>query len=468
MGSPVVWRRGRSVIAAGLAVPMLRNNSFFFAATACVGLANYLLNTTAARRFPAGTYSQFGIMLNLLAAFVPISVAAGTAITRRAIANRAMSEAHQQATDEIQRLLVRHWSLLCLGGLLLVAVGHAAIGHFLRLTTTAPLSLVVLTGYWIVVQGMLQSVLQERGDYGRLSAIFLGEGVFRGLLGVAIILAGVGITGALTIYALSAVLAAFFFPRPPALWHGARTAWVVMRPIYRDIGQLLLANLSVIVLSNLDIILCRRWLTPETADRYVAIASLAKFFLFATAAISTIAFAEMIKAEHRGTSSARPLLFSFGLIAALGLLFVGFCRIAGTLVMAFAFGAGYRMSGHALWLTAGSAFAVSLITLEITFFNARNWFWYLPFLFVACAAIVGALPLADGQLRRYAAVYAIGTLSIAFLLAVPLGFKLAGGATRMERPLPERPDHITPAPEFAGIRPAQQTEDGRVDEDACG
>lgn len=432
-------------------MPLLRNNGFFFAATACVGLANYLLNTTAARHFPSGTYSQFGIMLNLLASFVPISAAAGTAVTRRAIQNRATGNASQ--TDAIQRVLVRHWSLVCVAALLALTLARAHIGQFLRLTTTVPLYFVVASGYWLVVQGMLQSVLQEQGRYGRLSSIFLGEGIFRGAVGVTALLSGVGITGALTVYALSAVVAAFFFPRPRALWHGPGISWPVIRPIYRDMGKLLLANLSVILLANIDVVLCRRFLSPETADRYVAIASLAKFFLFATASISTIAFSEMIKAEHAGGSRTRPLAISLALIALLGSLFVAFCAVAGVRVMAFAFGAGYRASGHALWLTAASACAVSLITLEITYFNARNRYWYLPFLLTGCMAIVGALPLAHGNLRGYAAVYAIGTMTLATLLAAPLGLGLSGRIMRGEQE--PRPEAERPAPavmEYAGVR----------------
>jgi len=86
------------LIKRGLMHPILRNNGFIFMATMVVALAGYLLNTTAARRFAPGQYSQFGIMINLLGALAPLSSAIIGAVLRRA-SRRMRSSAHSSGTS---------------------------------------------------------------------------------------------------------------------------------------------------------------------------------------------------------------------------------------------------------------------------------------------------------------------------------------------------------------------------------
>ena len=411
-------RQTMEMMRRAIRQPILRNNGFIFMATVVVALAGYLLNTTAARRFAPGQYSQFGIMINLLGILAPLSSSIINAVLRRASLNRA-SGVHEE-TDSIQRALIRHLSFAFLIGLGLVAISHERIGHFLRLTTTTPLYLVCIAGFWLTMQGVLQATMQEQGKYGRLSFIFFLEGVFRGVVGVTVIAIGLGITITLGAYTLSAVFAALLMPWPRMPWTGARAKRAAMRPLYRDIGQLLLANLCFSVLVTLDVTLCRRYLAPVMADRYTALAALGKFFVFATNSVSAVAFAEVVKNVHRNESSKRPLAISVGLIAGLGLPFVVFCAIVGPLVMTLAFGDAYRAGGRVLWITALSAVAIALINLEVAYFNARHWLWYLPVFLLGCIATIAALPLADHNLRGYAGIYATGTMMLAIVLFIPL------------------------------------------------
>ena len=410
-----------------IAYPLLRNNSFFFLSTVVVGLANYLLNTTATRRFAPGNYSQFGVVLNLVVIFLPLSGAMISAVMRRASYNR-MSQGND-ATEAIQRTIVRYLTIFFAGLLTVTFIAHEPIGRFLRLTTVVPLYFVVVIVYWLFLQGLLQAILQEEGKYGRISAIFVGEGVFRATLGVTVILAGLGINAALAVYMLSAILATLFLPRPHAFWTGERAPHRALFPIYRDIGPLLLSNIGFSFLTTLDVILCRRYLSPITADQYVAIAAMAKFFLSATGSVSTIAFAEIVKAAHHGESSARPLGFSLVLIGGLGVPFVAFCVLFGPFVMNLAFGSAFRASGDQLWITATSAFAVSLLGLETAYFNARHWLGYLPVFLLGSVVTIAALPLAHQSLGGYAGTYAITTSVLALIFLIPVFLGLTGRLT---------------------------------------
>ena len=407
--------------------PLIRNNSFFFLSTATVGLANYLLNTSATRHFAPGNYSQFGVVLSLAVILLPLAAAITSAVVRRASFNRVTGAVAE--TESILRALVRSLTLVFAALLGTTIIFHVAIGHFLHLTTIIPLYFVVVSTYWVFLQGLLQALLQERGRYGRISAVYIGEGVFRGVVGVSVIVAGLGINVTLAIYMLSAILATFFLPRPRALWTGERAPYHVLAPLYRDIVPLLLSNIGFSFLTTLDVVLCRRYLSPIVADQYTAIAQMAKFFLAATSSIAMITFAEVVKAAHRGEANVRPLGVSLLLIVGLGVPFVLFCLLFGPFVTAFAFGGSFRESGHALWITATSAFSISLLTLETAYFNARRWLGYLPVFLLGTAATVAALPLAHHSLRGYAGAYAIATTTLALLFLLPVFLGLTGRIT---------------------------------------
>ncbi len=402
------------LLRSAITHPQVRNNGFFFASTAVTGLASYLLSTTAARTFAPGDYSQFGILLNLLAYCLPFSTAITGATLRQASLNRVRGD--DARTAAMQRALFARLSLAVLLGLGMVALVREPIGQFLRLTVSAPLFLVVVIGYGLTVQASFAAVWQEQGKYGRISLLFLIEGVFRGVFGVAAILLGASMVAVLAIYTVSSVALIFLFPRPPALVAGERAARRAMRPLYRDIGRLAVGSLIQIALTNVDVLLCRRFLDPVTADHYVAIISLAKFFLFATGSVSVIAFAETVKEGHRNTGRDQSFRFSLALVAAAGAAFIAFCALFGPFVTQFAFGPSFRASGDALWIAATSAVAMSLVNLVIAYFNAHNWLWYLPVLVAGGGVIVVAFALAVSGLVAYVGIYAAGLSLIALVL----------------------------------------------------
>ncbi len=423
----VLWVRARGAIRRIAGIPILRYNGIFFLSTAVMGFANYLLSATAARQFIPGTYSQLGAMLNLIAALTPVSGAIGGAVIRRASANRVRHNSAE--TDAIQRTLNWYLSLAHCAILIAAFIAHGAMTRYLRLASATPLYLVAATSLFAFMFGLLQGILQERGTYARLSAILMAESIFRCIVGLIAIYAGFGVTGVVFVYALSAALVVVALPRPPALWTGERAPWGVIAPVMRDVARLALANFSVAALVNLDVVLCRHYLPPIVADRYAALAALAKFFLYATGSISSIAFTEVTKAIHRGETHHRLLFLSLCLIAGGGVLFIAVCALAGPVVMGLAFGGLFRASGSLLWITGISAVAISVINLEVAYYNAYGWLRYLPILMLGSVLTVTALPLAGGRLGAYAGVYAIGTIALALLLAVPMALQLTDRIT---------------------------------------
>ncbi len=405
-------------------MPTLRNNAMLFGATAIVGVANYALNVTAVRTFPLGRYSEFGVVLNLLTLGLPVAGALSNVVTQRASYNRVRGD--RDETFAVQRAFMRYFTALFAVGMLVLVLVREPLREFLRLTESGPIFLVALTLYWLFLQQLLLATIQEAGDYRRIAGMLALEGVFRGVVGVGVMVAGLGANVTLAVYMLSAALAAALLPRPVRFWQGVRVPFAAMRPLLRDMGPQMVVSGAFSIIAALDVLLCRRYLDPAVADRYVALAGLAKFFLALTSSVTAIAFVDVVKAAHRGETGGRPFALAMGLIAALAGPFILVCAVFGPLITATTLGEPLRESGQYLWGTAVTAFALALINLAMAYFNARQWFGFLPFYVLGGAGIVAALSLAGGQLPAYTGIYAAGAILLALLLLVPVTLGVTG------------------------------------------
>jgi len=394
--------------------PILRSNFVFFLSAGAMGITNYLLSTMLARRLPPGDFSQIGVTLNIIAPLQPLAAAIGVAIVRSATENRVLGT--REITDAIQRTLLRGIIVIHLVLSIAMLVLHEQVSAFFRLTHPSLPYLALTISAVAFCFGLFQAALQERGQYGRLSLLYFSESVFRLVGGFLVITLGFGVPAVIVIYLVSAVLILIPLPRPNSLWNGMQVNWERLRPVMRDIGALTLSNLGIALLISIDVALCRTFLDPITADRYVALAAVAKFFLSMTGWAGAIAFRHLVEARQQGEGGTRAIVLSFGTIIGLGIPFIALCAVGGPAIIGFAFGAPFRASGEVLWITAVSAVAVSLLQLVIAYFNAVQWRWYLPVFILGSACTVAALPLVGHNLHGYAVVYAVGTTALVLVL----------------------------------------------------
>ncbi len=299
---------------------------------------------------------------------------------------------------------------------------------FFHLTQTTALYFVVTTAFWLFIQSLLFGRLQGEERFGRIGLMLMGEGVFRGALGVLALVVGAPIPVVVAVYTLSAALTALLLPRTLSLVRGGSISRSHLKPVYLDIGQLVFTNFCLSLLVSLDVLLSRRYLSLEAAGQYAALSSMAKLFLFATGSISTVAFAALVRTTNSGQGSAvievpsQPLLVSFGLVTVLGACFTIGAALFGQWAMTLLYGNKFTTIGHVLWIPALGACAIGIINLLVAFFNARRWFWYLLLLAAGAVVIFYAFASVGDSIVAYASVFAAVTvgLAIALLLLVPL------------------------------------------------
>lgn len=124
------------------------------------------------------------------------------------------------------------------------------------------------------------------------------------------------------------------------------------------IGLLLLGQ---IVINNGDVLMAKRFLEPETAGVYAAIALVGRAVFFLSWSVATTLFPAAAQRQERGESTNGLLHSGLAIVAAMGVGFVGGAYFLGGLVLGNVFGPEFSdVSGPLAWYAlATSLFAMA-------------------------------------------------------------------------------------------------------------
>ena len=276
----------------------------------------------------------------------------------------------------------------------------------------AALSILVPAGY-----GALQGLQR----FQQLGVSQFVAAVARVTLGIGLVVAGFGPTGALAGVAIgyipSGVLAALYAERQAArLTAEPATATL---PAIGSLVAILLASLAVAAPTSVDVALVKHFFSAEEAGIYTAIAVLGRVVLFVPLAISFILLPKVVHAMARGRETRSYLLSSLGQAFALAVATaIGLAVVVEVLGWS-PVGREISLSGDALfwYLAAMVAFSmlVPLIYYQIACGNLRN------LLGIVVPAIVGqvvAVALFHGSLTAVAqALFAVNIVLLTLTLA---------------------------------------------------
>ena len=403
--------------ASGLAGAMILNNVIALAST--VVFARLL--------------SDYGSLAALISYFLILSVvgqALQVATAREGVLGHLGVGAALTAT-------VRRWTIQ----LLLFTLALTVVSILLRDPIASAVGLkgdrwaaaigLPAAGLWLELS-VLRGVLQGIGDYKGVGLSLIGEQAARLVLGAALVVAGLGVTGAYIGTPLSFIVMGLYCisrlrkhveqasaeplgavtvapPTAPGLWTHVRQAWA---PI---------AGLIVIaVLQNIDIIAAKHRFGRDLASSYGATAVAAKVLVWVAVGAGFYLVPEVSR-RRAGGEDTRPILFR-----ALGIIVV--CAVPCLLIFAFephlllklAFGAKRATASSSLFVL-GCAFTVLAATyLAIQYMLALRRTWFL----VAMAGVAVAEPILLLNASRRPAGFATVVLGIQAVGAV-LAFGLA-------------------------------------------
>ena len=275
---------------------------------------------------------------------------------------------------------------------------------------------------------LLRGALQGVGDYRSVGMSLVFEQVARLVLGAALAVAGLGLTGAylgsLLSYVAMCAYCAFevrerlLGPAPAkpvtaalSLWRHVKLAWA---PI---------AGLIVIaVLQNIDLIAAKHRFSSHVASSYAATAVAAKVLIWVAMGAGFYLVPEVSRRRAAGEDPRGVLLLALGIIAVCALPCLLIFLVASHSLLAIAF-SPKRAGASSSLLPLGAAFTVLAATyLAVQYMLALKRTWFL----VAIGAVAVLEPILLLHASRHPAgfagvVFGVQALGALVALALALG-----------------------------------------------
>ena len=259
---------------------------------------------------------------------------------------------------------------------------------------------------------LLRGVLQGTGDYRTVGISLIGEQTVRFIIGAALALAGLGVTGAylgtplsfiaMCVYCIAVIHKQVGVPLPgqrPALslWLHVKRAWA---PI---------AALAVIaVLQNIDIIAAKHRFSTAVASSYGATAVAAKVMIWVAMGAGFYLVPEVSRRRAAGEDTRPVLARSLAIVGVVAVPCLLIFGVESHLLLKLAFGAK-RLRAESSLFILGVAFTVLSATyLAIQYMLALKRFWFL----IPLAAVALAEPFLLLHASRKPAGFAAVVLAV--------------------------------------------------------
>ncbi len=378
---------------------------------------NYASNLVFSRLLdPVG----FGELTTLLALAVILVIPTGAAQT--VIAERIAHHAHA-GNEERVRYLVRHAiahvGVIAFAIAAVLGVSVPVIVDLLDLRQPGPVIALAVFVFFGFLQPVALGVLQGLERYGAFGAMQLAIAVSRIALGVPWVLAGGGAGGAIGGHALgvAVVLAGTaWLTRDLILGRGTGAAKSgLKRRIDVRTASASGAFVAFAVLSNLDLLLAKLFLSPVDVGIYAAISTVGKIVLFLPMAVSVVLVPNAAKLKREEGSGASVLrTAALAVVGSVLIAAVPMALLPGT-VVELMFGPEYAAAADGVLPIVVAGGALSMVYLLVVYVVAiadRRWGWLLALGVVLQAGGIAAFHGSPAEVATVQAIVAVVVLLV--------------------------------------------------------
>lgn len=400
-----------------------------FASANMANAANLAFNMVFARLLGPAMYADLAMLLSLkLSALCVLSA------IQMSHARRVATEDRGPVTDAETASGARKALLPAFLIMLVVMSAAEAIAAVFSISQPSTFVLIALIVPALVPLSLYRGLAQGRIDLPRIVWSIQMEWMVRLFGGLALYLAGAGLTGIVLAMTLSVYAASFFAARPQTAlenWKGGKPATSLPTGLYIAAVPFLVLQAAQVVILDGDIFLAKAMLPAETAGYAAALALVQRIFFFAFLSFSGLLLPVIARAtaQDDAAGARRALARMLATLMALA-AFPLACLIAlpGLFITLF-LGADYLTAAPHVWAASLTALLFTVSHLLATFELARGKIGAV--IVLACAAGVqttlvwAGLALNEGGLETLIfgklAVQAALTLGLgAWVLASPL------------------------------------------------
>lgn len=350
--------------------------------TTVASLVNYASNLIFSRVLdPVG----FGELTALMAFVVFVAVPTGAAQTMLAerIA-RLRSDGEDETIRYLLRYAISHVVVIAAIATAVYAACVPLVVELFDLREPGPALALIPVVFTAFLTPIALGALQGFDRFFAFGLMILAMACARIIFGVPWTWAGGGPGGALGGYGVGMLVVLAFTAyrlRHLVLGRGTGTARRGLRR--RPDGRTLIASgafMAFAIISNLDVLLAKVFLSPEESGVYAAVATVGKVVLFLPSAIAVVMVPNAARARHTEGSSQAVLRIAAFLVAATAACAAVPAAIAPDLVVELMFGDGYEEAADGVLpiVVAGACLALlNLLVVYSVAIDHRRWTYLL-------------------------------------------------------------------------------------------
>jgi O-antigen/teichoic acid export membrane protein len=367
----------------------LKNNAVFMTGTLISGLFGYLFHFIVSRQISVAQYGELQSLLSFLIIFGVFN----SALSYFTIRHTSVFAAHEdyEANQEFSAYLLPKVFKLTLGLLLVFFVASPLLSHFFHFSSAFGFIIVSLATFFSTMTVIYSETLRGWQKFFLLSLagvmtalVKLVSGVFLAFLSHKTAI--VSISFLLSSFAGWYLLKYFIQKEIPAgnlpqNVTGWKNKYFSETNIKKSIIEIFIFSLTLILVSNLDVILVKYFSSAETTGYYGAFSLLGKIVLWLNLSVVGIMLPEACSDGHTGKRlNKKHLLNSYTLMTLMAAGLIAVYYFIPNLVINLFFGKKYLLDTQILWLFALMSYFLSLLILEANLSFARHNFRVVYFL----------------------------------------------------------------------------------------
>lgn len=402
---------------------LIRNSSFLasssiiFAGSFVVNVLNYVFTLLISRLVGVAAFGEVTALFSLL---IIVSVPA-SALTM--LMTREAAAQNTRSADAVRNLFLYLRKNVLLGSVIFWVVFLATtpfLAHFLQLELL-PLFIFSLLIPVTLASSLQSGTLQGLQEFFMLSKQNVLSACIKLAVSVVLVKLGFSVVGVMLSVVLASLASWTYGYLATTRLLGESSTQLDQTPkdsMQRMFTSILATTLLLTLLSNVDILLAKHFLSPEMAGEYAALSTVGKIVMYGIGAFITVLLPMAAAAHAKGKGGGDRILgLSLAIIAASSLFVCGVFTLFPTQIVGVLFGARYASVAPSLGLFALAMACVSVATALINYFVATENASFIYLLLLGILVEVAIISLHHATLAAMTTSLTASSALLALLMA---------------------------------------------------
>lgn len=344
---------------------LIKNGSIMFISGTIAGIFNYIYQVYMGRALGPEEYGVFGALFAIFYMIGIISQTVGTSTTQ--FVSRFAGEGKRIGFFIKESLK----GTILLGSAISVIflLFSKEVMNILKLSDIWPVMILILILFLSWVTPIMDGSLRGLKRFSALGFSNISGTSFKLIFGIALVMAGFGVSGALFGVVISMVLGLIissFFLKPFIRPNNPHEPDFRFSSFYSYSLPVMVAMISISIPSNLDVILAKYFFSPAEAGLYTSVAVLGKIIFFFSGAVGAVMFPMISEKYTTGENTKgilkKSLIYAGALSGCLVLIYILFPQIVARVFGENYFSAIDLVSSYGL-----AMFFVSIIVIVMSY-----------------------------------------------------------------------------------------------------